>query len=175
MGWLDVVLGLLLALNVFSGFRRGLFEEVGGLAGFIAGVLVALAFDDKVASLLANHFGAGHVWASVLGFLIPFIAVTTVFELGAKLFTQLFKTLSLGWLNRSAGAAFSLLKGLLVLSILINLYERVDEDRSLLGEHIARSKLYVPVRKAAPTLFPAFRSLIERSMPQRPASIKTLV
>lgn len=175
MGWLDVVLGLLLALNLFSGFRNGFFEEVAGLAGLIAGLFVALSVKDQVAHLLCTHLGAGHGWSEILGFILPFAAVILVFLLGAKLFTHFFKALSLGWLNRLAGAAFSLFKGLLILSILLNLYERVDEDKSLLGPQIARSNLYEPIRRAAPRLFPSFQAINHRDCATEPVSDKTVV
>ncbi|HBL71771.1 MAG TPA: hypothetical protein DD409_02105 [Bacteroidales bacterium] len=175
MGWLDVVLGILLALNIFSGFKHGFFEEVAGFAGLIAGLFVALAIDDEVSCLLATQLGVGHTWSSILGFFLPFIAVILVFLAGAKLFTHFFKALSLGWLNRLAGAAFSLLKGLLILSILLNLYERVDEDKSLLGSQIARSSLYEPVRRVAPSIFPAFRAINNRDSHEDAVSTKTVV
>jgi membrane protein required for colicin V production len=175
MGWLDVVLGLLLALNLLSGFRQGFFEEVAGFAGLIAGLFVALAVNDQVACLMATRFGAGPAWSYILGFLLPFTATILVFLWGAKLFTHFFKTLSLGWLNRLAGAAFSFLKGLLILSIVLNLYERVDDDKSLLGAQIARSKLYQPVRRVAPGLFPAFKAITHRDEAETPVSTKTVV
>lgn len=175
MGWLDVVLGLLLALTIISGYRHGFFEEVAGFAGLIAGLFVALALDNQVANLLVTRFGTQPVLSHILGFLLPFTIVMVVFQLSAKLFTHFFKTLSLGWLNGLAGAAFSLFKGLLILSILLNIYERADEDKSLLGTQIARSTLYEPVRRVAPGLFPAFRAITHRGGSETSVSTKTVV
>lgn len=65
--------------------------------------------------------------------------------------------LSMNWLNRLAGGGIALLKNLILLSILLNIYEIVDSDRSLIGpERVEQSQLYTPVLNAVPALFPPF-------------------
>jgi len=157
MGWLDIIIGLLLLLNIISGYKNGFFEEVGGFVGLILGLFVAIALDEKMAHFLTRAFSSDPPWANILGFLIPFIFVILVFSIVAKLFSHFFNILSLGWLNGIAGATFSFFKGVFILSILLNIYEIADKDRSLIGsQRIEQSRYYKRILKVAPDLFPSF-------------------
>lgn len=163
MGWLDIVLGILLALNIISGYKKGFFEEVGGLVGLIAGLFAAMALDDLVSQFLMNAFSCGVVLANVLGFLIPFLMVFMLFVILSKVFSHFFKILSLGWMNHLAGALFSFVKGVFILSIILNIYEWADKDRSLVGqERIESSRLYKPIQKVVPDLVPIFREKADK-------------
>lgn len=160
MGWIDLIIVIVLALNVVSGIKNGFFEEVGTFAGLIVGILAGIALKEEVAQFLLNHTSTSVAWVNISGFLIPFLLVFLFFVIMAKVFSHFFKAISMGWLNRTAGGVFCLFKGVLILSVMLNLYEMVDKDRSLIGpERAERSILYEPVLKVAPKLFPTLKNM----------------
>ena len=59
MSWLDVVLVAMLALSLYSGYRRGAVLQVIGIVGLAVGVLVGVALAPRVAQArrIAGHGG----------------------------------------------------------------------------------------------------------------------
>lgn len=67
----------------------------------------------------------------------------------------------MGWLNNFFGGLFGLIKAVLILSIILNLYEFVDSDRSLIGsDKVITSPIYKPILKVLPTVAPMFKDLV---------------
>lgn len=160
MGWIDIVLGILLMLNIVTGFKNGFFEEVGTFAGLIAGICAGIAFKEETALFLLKHTSTSAQWVNVTGFFLPFLIVFLLFVVLAKVFSHFFKAISMGWLNRLAGGVFCFFKGALILSVLLNLYEMVDRGRSFIGPERAESSLlYEPLLRVAPGIFPSLKDM----------------
>jgi membrane protein required for colicin V production len=129
MGWLDILLGLSLALSTIEGIKRGFFHEVAGFVGLVVGFLLAIWLDKPIGLLLSQHAGIPVPLAGVLGFILPFVGTILVAQVAASFLSEIVKSLSLNGLNRLAGGAFALLKSLVILSIVLNIYELFDSDR----------------------------------------------
>lgn len=158
MGWIDVVFGILLILNILSGIKNGFFEEIGTFAGLIAGICAGISLREETAQFLLNFSSISLISLKVMSFFLPFILVFLFFVIMAKVLSHFFKAISMGWVNRSAGGLFCLFKGVLILSLIINLYEMVDRDRSFIGhDKIESSLLYKPIEKFAPGIFPSLK------------------
>ena len=175
MGWLDILLGLSLALSTIEGIRRGLFHEVAGFVGLFLGFILAIWLDKPIGHFL-TELGVPVPLAGMLGFILPLVITILAVHAAAALLSELFKQLSLNGLNRVAGGTFALLKSVVILSILLNIYEVFDTDRSLIGpERVERSRLYSPILKVAPALFPSFPDVSLRSEPEKPTEPKLIV
>ena len=160
MNFLDIFLGILLMVELFKGLKNGFFAEIGSIAGLFIGFFAASELNGPFSHLLADVFSMGHAWSSILGFIVPFCAFYVGVLLLAGTFSHIFKTFSLGWMNRLAGGAFNLLKCALILSIFLNLYELADRNRRLIGpERAESSALYEPLLEVAPALIPSFLNL----------------
>lgn len=176
MGWLDILLGLSLALSTIEGIKRGFFHEVAGFVGLVAGFFIAVCLDKPIGLFLSQHAGIPTPLAGVLGFLLPFAATIIAAQLAATFLNEISKGLSLNGLNRVAGGAFALFKQVVILSILLNIYELFDSDKSLIGiDRIQHSRLYTPVLKAAPALFPSFPDVSLQSEPEEPTEPTLIV
>jgi len=176
MGWLDVLLGLSLALSTIEGVKRGFFHEMAGCVGLVMGIIIAVYLDKPIGLFLSQHARIPVPLAGVLGFLLPFVSTLILTYTLADFLSGVVKVLSLNWLNRLAGGGFALLKGIVVLSILLNIYELFDSDRSLISaKRVEASQLYKPVLKAAPALFPSFPDVSLRSKPDKPTEPKLIV
>lgn len=160
MEWIDIIIGLFLAYEVFRGLKRGFLTEIALIAGLVVAFYAATAFYGTMAHFLSPVFPNAPRWAAVSGFLITFLAIYLFVLIVAKLFQHVLDVMALGGINRLAGGVFCFLKGLLMLSILLNLYEAVDGDRSFLGaKNVESSVFYKPVLKIAPSVFPLFKSI----------------
>jgi len=158
MVWIDAVIGLLLALDIVKGVKNGFASEAGTIVGIIAGFLVASTFGNTMAHFLLPVCGNSPQWSGVFGFLVCFLVVFLLILILSKVFESFLNALALGWMNKLAGGFFGFLKGVLVLSLVLNLYQAVDHDCSLIGKEKAKASVfYKPIRNFASSIFPTVR------------------
>lgn len=118
MNWLDIVLALILGLSMIAGIRRG-FARVGvGLAATFIGLILGIWFYGSAGAFLLPYVSSRGV-ANFLGFLIVFFGVLLAGSLVGWVLSKLLKWAGLGWLDRLLGAAFGLLRGLLIAIALV--------------------------------------------------------
>ena len=113
MNLLDLIILGTMVFLLIRGIFRGFIREVGSLAGVILGVWAANHYQPQMAGYLKHYLPA--TW------LVPLIAFAAVFAVvlilcnlagwGLKL---LMKKLFLGWADRTLGAVFAVLKGIIL-------------------------------------------------------------
>ena len=72
MNYIDIILLILLVLSAINGFRKGLIEELAGLAALILGIWAALQFSGLVASLITEYFNYQSKYLPVIAFAVTF-------------------------------------------------------------------------------------------------------
>lgn len=155
MNYLDIVLGILLIISAINGFVKGFVEELAGLVALLLGIWAAIHFSDLIAKQLTAWFGWSFDQLPVMAFIITFILVVILVNIIGSLINKLVKAASLGFLNRLAGLGFGVIKGALILSIILVVFEKIDKNVHLLPESVREeSRLYDPVMKLAPGIFP---------------------
>jgi len=168
---IDVIIGLLLAYEIFRGLNRGFVAEAASIVALIVAFYIASAMRGSMAHLLSPVCFDSPTWSSAIGFLFTFLVVYLLIVILAKIFEGFLGIIALGGINRLAGGFFCLFKGVLIFSIVLNLYETIDSDRSFIGpKRIESSILYKPVIKVAPTLFPHYGSKKSDQTPEKPDS-----
>ncbi|RYF84133.1 MAG: CvpA family protein [Chitinophagaceae bacterium] len=113
---IDIVVILALAMAIFKGYRNGLIIAVFSVIGFIIGLAAALKLSATVAARLG---GDSSRWMPFLAFLLVFLAVVFVVNLGAKVLQTTVEWAMLGWLNRLGGIFFYSLLYAIILSVLL--------------------------------------------------------
>jgi membrane protein required for colicin V production len=116
--WLDVVLGLILALSVLRGFLKGLARTGIGVAAVVLGLIFGLWFYGTVGSYFRSFVDSRPV-ANLIGFLTVFALVLALGGLLGVAFDKLLKIIHLSWLNRLLGAGFGLVRGVLVSTVIV--------------------------------------------------------
>jgi uncharacterized membrane protein required for colicin V production len=119
VNWVDLIVLAVLALFGLRGFFRGLFREVLSLAGFIAGFMLAVAFDQDVAAYAARYWTVSPMVLKGSAFVGIFFLVHFVFSLVGWLLHRSEKLLFLQTLNRSGGIAIGVGKGTAVAALAI--------------------------------------------------------
>jgi len=150
-----LVLGILLLLAAIQGFRNGLIIELASLAALILGIWGGIKFSDLTADFITKHTGYHSEHLDVIAFVIIFILVIILVHTIGKMLDNVVKAVFLGFLNRLAGIIFGVLKSAVILSILLLLFDSVDENVKILpAKQKETSKLYTPMKQLVPTLFP---------------------
>lgn len=158
MTWIDALIGCLLLLELFKGWKSGFASEAGSVLGIVLGFIVASVSGNTLARFLSPAFNESELWSRVLAFLLTFLAVFVLILILSKIFEGFLKVFALDWMNKVAGSFFCFLRGVLVLSVLLNIYQSIDKDCSMIGaKKIEQSILYRPVRNFAPSLFPSLK------------------
>lgn len=139
MNWLDPIIVIALAGFTLAAFRAGLIREVVTLAAVMVGVLVAgHYYDDLARDVLV--FIKNDKAAKVIAFLSLFASLALGGQLMAFLMKRAVSMLLLGWVDHLAGAAFGLLKGLVLVELFLMVfvtYPYLGLDKAIAGSGIA--------------------------------------
>jgi membrane protein required for colicin V production len=155
MNYIDLVLGIILIIAAIQGFRQGFIVELASLAAIVLGIWGAIRFSDWTADFITDITGYHSEHLSTIAFVVTFIAIVILVHILGKVLDTTVKAVALGFLNRLAGIIFGVLKTAVILSILLLLFEPIDENVHLLpSRQKAESKIYEPMKQLVPTLFP---------------------
>jgi membrane protein required for colicin V production len=116
--WLDWLLIGIMAASVLTAAWRGFVQELISLASVVAGIVVA-ALGYRQAATWFEDLTKSHEVALGAGFLALFVGTLIVGWLVAYLARRLIKSTGLQWFDRFLGAAFGLVRGVIVDSILL--------------------------------------------------------
>jgi membrane protein required for colicin V production len=145
MGLLDIILGGLLLYGVVKGLWKGLFVELASLLSLLLGVYIAVKF-----------YG---LTGSVIVFALLFIIVVVGIYLLAKVFTKIADFASLGLLNRILGGLFGGLKMVLILSVTLNFFLKINSSNFFTEkETLDKSLFFYPMIKVSNTIFPVLEN-----------------
>lgn len=155
MNYIDLVLGIILIIAAIQGFRKGFIVELASLAALVLGIWGGIKFSDWTADFITDITGYQSKNLNTIAFIVTFIAIVIIIHILGKILDNAIKAVALGFLNRLAGIIFGVLKTAVILSILLLLFDSIDENVHILpSSQKAESKLYSPMKQLVPTLFP---------------------
>ena len=155
MNFIDIVFAVLLVFALYKGIKNGLFVELASLIALIAGIFVALKFSGFAKSILEGNVSWNPKYIEITAFALTFIAVVAAIHLSAKLLTKIADFAFLGWINKLAGAGFSMLKTILILSIVILLFEKINLNNMIAKQKTLEDSIfYNPIKKVSEIIYP---------------------
>ena len=153
---IDIVLGALLLFGLVRGFMKGLFVEIASLLALVLGVYGAIHFSDFAASFLNSRVDWDEKYINIVAFAITFVVIVLAIVLAGKALTKLADFAALGILNKLLGGVFGVLKIGLILSILLIVFDKMNNTLPFIQEEdLEESILYKPVKSVAPIIFPS--------------------
>ena len=118
MNPLDIIIIVILAFALIRGIFRGLVKELSSIVGVIAGFYAAYSYYPLIADYLTGWI-SNSGYRNILAFLIIFCSVLIIVGILGLLIKYVLKIASLGWFDRTCGAIFGLIKGVLIVSVVI--------------------------------------------------------
>ena len=170
MSVIDIVLGALILFGLVRGFMKGLFVEVASLIALVAGVYGAIHFSNFAAEFLQTRTEWNEKTINITAFAITFVIIVLAIGLAGKALTKLADFAALGIINKLAGGAFGALKIALILSVVLNVFDKLNNTITLLDEDTKQeSVLYKPVKSLVPMIFPNLLKLNEEKSSENEA------
>ncbi|MBZ4675696.1 MAG: hypothetical protein JG782_315 [Anaerophaga sp.] len=160
MSYFDIIAGIFLILAALKGLKNGFIKELAGLAALILGIIFAVRLSDVTERFLSGIFHSQYM--GIIAFLVTFVIVVLIIHLIASLLRTLIHAVALGAFDRIFGLVFGMLKTTFIISILLlGLNAFGLEEKIITPKEQQRSKLYPPVKKAAPLIFDLFERDLE--------------
>ncbi|MCF8320049.1 MAG: CvpA family protein [Flavobacterium sp.] len=156
MSYLDIFLGGLLIYGFVRGFWNGFFIELASFVSLLLGIYVAIKFSYIMKSIVANHVSWNPKSIQIVAFILTFILVVIGISLLAKFLTKIANKASLGIVNKVMGSVFGLLKMILMLSVLLSLFQKINFDYTFAKKStIDNSYFFNPIQKTAEIIYPS--------------------
>lgn len=136
---IDIILILVFVFSAWLGFRKGIITQLGAVAAIVIAIIACRILGPQIESMV---MGSHPDWqtSSVSHYTVSIVTNCVIYLLayyGVLIAARLMRTVShavlLGPLDRLAGAAFSVAKYFLLVSLLLNLYIAVFPDTKLLS------------------------------------------
>jgi len=146
---------LLIGYGAYRGFRKGLIIEIFTFLAIVVGIYAAVHFSDIIAKALVDNLGEGYSATPAVAFTLTFLLVGALVYFGGIALEKAVRVVQLSAVNRMFGAAFGVLKMLLILSLVFVTYEAYDPFGKVLSkEQRDASMLYGPVKAASVKTIP---------------------
>lgn len=159
MVWFDFIILGVLVFSFIKGYKSGLVMQLAMLVGLIVSAIFAGKLSELVTPYLIRWIdGIPSYVLSPISYLIAFVLIISACFFWGKIFESLLKLVLLGFVNSFIGGLFSMLKWLVIFSILLNLILMLDYNHKLIDENTKEKSLtFEPVSQIAQTLVPFLR------------------
>jgi membrane protein required for colicin V production len=155
MNYIDIVLALLLVFAAISGFKNGLIAEIVSLAALVLGIWGAIKFSYVTSDFLTENMNFKSEHLEIISFIVTFVVIVILVHIVGNVVNKMVETMMMGFINKLAGLIFGVLKAALILSIVLLVFDFIDDDVQILPEKAkAESRMYGPIRDFAPSLLP---------------------
>jgi membrane protein required for colicin V production len=140
MNWLDAVLILILAVSIFTSFRKGISREVIGLAAVVLALLLGIWFYGTAGSFLLPYVSSRGV-ANLCGFFLVFVGVMLAGSLVSHVVGRFLRVTGLSIVDHALGAGFGVARGTLVGVALITAIMAFSTDAEHPPQSVVHSRV----------------------------------
>ncbi|MCD9576042.1 CvpA family protein [Flavobacterium soyae] len=162
MSFFDIIVAALLIYSLYKGIKNGLFVEVASFISLLLGIYLAIKFSSLIAGMISKHVSWNPSNIQITAFVLTFILVVIGVYFLAKILTGIADFAMLGWMNKLGGGFFRILKTILILSIFIALFEKINFNNTFAKkETLDKSIFYNPVKKVAAFVYPSIEKWYE--------------
>ena len=152
---IDLVILLCLGWGAYIGFKKGFIIKSLSIFSLILAVWGGFKFAGKLEPLMKEIFQMTELVCSIISFIIVFLLILILVYFSGFLLTKLVQAAALGMINRLSGAAFCIFINALALSLVIIIFNRINDKRRFIEpEKIEKTYLYKPVGRVAPAVIP---------------------
>lgn len=151
----DIIIACLIGYALYKGFKEGLILALISLVSLIAGIFISLKFSFLFKDWIFEKTQWNPNVITICAFVFTFVLVLIGVQLLGKALTKILKTVALGGLNRLAGAVFLALKMILIISVVLNLFQKINFNNYLVSdETLNKSFFYHPIEDFSKLVYP---------------------
>jgi membrane protein required for colicin V production len=154
---IDLIFAVILIIAVIKGLRKGLVVALFSIVAFIIGLAAAMKLSAVVAVYLQKNVAVSNHWLPFISFIIVFLVVVVLVNLGGKLVEKTFEMAFLGWANRLGGAIFYMILYIIIFSIFLFYAEKIN---LLKQDAIGNSIAYPYIKPWGPAVINTFGKII---------------
>lgn len=147
MSGLDWIIAAILVVSVLLAAQQGFFYELFSLAGVVVGYIAAAWGYGRVAVWFAPLVKSAWM-ADIAGFLTIFLAIVLLAGVIARLARWFFKEAGLRWFDRLLGAAFGLIRGVLLVAVFLLAFTSFAPDSQMMARSTIAPYALVVARAA---------------------------
>lgn len=163
MNIIDIIILVPLAFFAYRGFTKGFFISVAMLAGLLFGLYAAINFSEYMADFLTNKLNLVNNNIKFIAYITTFVVVVVLVYLLGQFLSRVAKTAGLGLVNRLAGAALGIVKGLIIVSAFLLLLAKIDPRAQLVSQKTRDESIsFKPVLSIAPAIYPVLKKYSDR-------------
>ncbi len=156
MNYFDYFLVLPVLYGLYRGFTKGLILELASLVALVAGIYGAMHFSSITFGYLSEVLEVEASYLQIASYGLTFLLIVLTVTLTGKVLTMLVKLVALGLINRLMGAVFGGIKALLILSVLLLFFDRINSQFGLVKDEVVEaSVLYNPILVQSQTIYPS--------------------
>jgi membrane protein required for colicin V production len=123
MSVMDIMLGVIIVVFTFVGIKRGIINELLGITGWIAAILLALKFCDRLAPRIAAAMPEVEQISLVVAFIALFAGIRLFFYILIFLFKKLLSSHAQSSMDKIGGGVLGILHGVLLACIFVIMLE----------------------------------------------------
>lgn len=160
MNVIDIIILICCVPAIIQGLNKGFISQAFSLVAIVLGAWVAFRLSNPLGEWIKNYMDVSGTVIQVVSFAIILTIMVIVTNLFSKIVEGVVKVVLLGWLNKLLGAAFALLKVIVILGLLSVMVDAVTDSLGVQVKAFENSVLYPILKNAADTIFPYLKGLI---------------
>ena len=168
MNFIDYIIIVILILSLLGGYKNGLIAELASIAALILGIWGAIHFSQITTEQLIRYFKLQTEYLDIISFAVTFLIIVILVHIVADVVSKMVEPGLLGVFNKMGGVIVGLLRSLLFLSIMLMIFDRIDNDMHFIPENAKKeSRMYESIRNLAPSIFPFIDLWDQNAEPDR--------
>lgn len=155
MNWFDLVILCIVVLASIKGYISGLVKQLASLAGLIVGGIFAGYVAGFISPYILELTGVSDHIIKPLSYFFAFLGILIAFWFLGTVIQSILEFAKINTLNRLAGSLFSVLKWLILISVLLNIIVELDAKDRIIKKNIQESSFtYSYVKAITPYFIP---------------------
>lgn len=171
----DLIIAVLLGCALFKGIKNGLVVSVISLIALIVGIYISLRFSFFTRNFLTENTQWNPNTLTIAAFFITFVIVLILLYFLGKAVTKLAESLALGFVNKILGAVFEGIKMLLIISVFLNLFQKINFNNLIVSkETLDGSIFYEPIEMVSKKIFPLMEEWYKIALSEASENIEAM-
>ena len=162
MGIIDIVILVIVFVSAIIGAFKGFISQLASMVSVVLGIFGASKFTPSIAGYLKGFINASDTTLHIICFILLFLAIVLICILIGRAVEKIIDFSMLGWMNRLLGILFSVIKAVIILSLVTVLIGYIQKTWDVLPENMfSDSHLYHYLVDIANKICPMFKSLLK--------------